>query len=105
MPADREPGEAVACSAGGRDGHLGQELAFPDGGHVDADEEVVGCHGSLAVGSANRERGVERDEQRRQMVGRVGDTNVPADGTAISYLDVSDRRHDLGQDRTCDLDL
>ena len=76
----------------------------PDGRQVDAEEEGVRGDGSHAARADDRERRVESDEQRGQMVRRVVDADVAADRSAVSHLDVGDRGRDLGQDGSVDVD-
>ena len=44
--------------------------------------------------AADRERRVECNQQRRQVVRRIADADVTSDGAAISHLHVGDRRSD-----------
>ena len=105
VAADRDRGEAVGGLRGGGDGDGEEQLALADDGQVDAEEELLRRHGSLAVRAANRHRGAERDEQRRQVVGRVVRADVAADRAPVAHLDVRDLRGHLGEDRPRDLDL
>ena len=82
-----------------RDGHARQHLARRDGGQVDALEELVGVDRALGLERADRHRRAGRRHQRRQVIGRVVDAEVAADGAAVPHLDVGDRERDLGQDR------
>jgi len=97
--ADRQTSETVSGAGRGRDVHLREKLAFTDGGHVHAEEELVRRHGSLAALPADRERRVERGEEHWQMIGGVAHTDVPADRAPVPHLDVTDRRRDFGEYR------
>ena len=56
-------------------------------------------------GAADGHRRAERHEQRREVVRRIVDADVAAEGPAVSHLDVGHRRGDLGEDRPRDLHL
>ena len=84
---------------------LREQLALADGGHVHAEEELVGGDRSLAALPADREGRVERDEERREVVRRIAHADVPADRPAVPHLDVGDRRRHLREDRPRHVDL
>ena len=106
MRAERDAGHRVAgAGLPRRHRDLRQQLALLDGRDVDADEELVGGHGALTGGAADRERRPEGGEERRIVVGGIVDADVAADGAAVADLDVGDRRGDLGEDRPGHLDL
>ena len=95
---DRDRAEAVL--AAGRNRDLRQQLAGTDGGRVDAEEELVRRHGSLAVRSGDGERRAQCDEQRRQVVGRIVRADVAADRSAVAHLHVRDSARDLPENRS-----
>ena len=79
---------SIASPVPGRRRHrdLRQQLALPDGGQVDAEEELVGRHRPLAAGALDRERRAEGGEQRREVVRRVVDADVAADRAAVARV-------------------
>ena len=105
VATDRDRRESVRRVGGRRHGHGREQLAFADDGHVDAEEELLGRHGSLAGLAPDRHRRADRDEQRRQVVGRIVRADVAADRAAVAHLHVRDLRCYLRQDRPRDLDL
>ena len=92
-----------ATGRGQRDGR--QQLAHGNRRQVDAEEEVGGRDGPLAARAQNRERRVEGDEERRQVIRRVVRANVAADRAPVPHLHVRDLRGHLCEDRARDLHL
>ena len=95
--AERHRREAVLLAGRNRDPR--QQLARPDRGEIDAEEELLRRHLPLAAGAGDRHPRADRDHQRRQVVRRVVRADVAADRAAVAHLDVRDGGADLAEDR------
>ena len=91
----RRRGEAVPRAGGDRDPR--QQPARPDGGEVDAEEELVNRDLALPRGPATVIRG--RAPRAAAGGSSVVRADVAADRAAVAHLDIGDRRDDLGHDR------
>ena len=82
------------------DANFAQYLAGLKIGRQQIDEEVLGFHGSLTVWTNQNEIGIERENRRRPVTGRIGMRDTAANRSFVTHLNVADALRTFRQQRT-----
>ena len=76
----------------------GEQLTLPHGGLEEVDEEVLRRHGALTVGTRDDQLGIESEDRRAHVTGRIGVHERAADGAPVADLRIGDGLHGSRED-------